>query len=60
MTVKHNTKSANSGSPGAAGSGGRVLEVLEAALHLALGWLVKVDGYVSQEEVQDEVVNVQA
>ncbi len=33
-------------SPGAAGSGGRVHKVLEAARHLALRGLMKVDGYV--------------
>ncbi len=49
------------GSPGAAGGGGCVHEVLEAAQFLALvGGLVKVDGYVRQEEAQDKVVNVQA
>ncbi len=48
------------GSPSTAGSDGRVHEVLEAAWHLALGGLVKVDGYVRQEEAGDEVVNVQA
>ena len=47
-------------SPGAAGGGGRVHEVLEAARHLELRELVKVNGYVCQEEAQDEVVNVQA
>jgi hypothetical protein len=35
-------------------------KVLEAAWHLALGGLVKVDGYGCQEEVRDEIVNVQA
>ncbi len=48
------------GRPGAAGGGGCVHEVLEAAWHLTLGGLVKVDGYIRQEEDQDEVVNVQA
>ncbi len=48
------------GSPGAAGSGGCVHEVLEAAPYLTLGGLVKVDGYVCQEEARDEVINVQA
>ncbi len=48
------------GSPGTAGNGGHVHEVLEAAWHLALGGLVKVDGYVCQQEAGDEVVNVQA
>ncbi len=37
-----------------------VHKVFEAAWHLALGGLVKVDGYVCQEEAGDEVVNVQA
>jgi hypothetical protein len=46
------------GSPDAAGSGTRVHEVLEAAQHLSLGGLVKVDGYVCQEEARDEVINV--
>jgi hypothetical protein len=45
---------------GTAGSGGHVHKVLEAARHLALGGLVKVDGYVHQEEAGYEVVNVQA
>ena len=45
--------------PGTAGSGGHVYKVLEAAWHLALGGLVKVDGYIHQEEARDEVVNVQ-
>ncbi len=40
--------------------GSRVHEALEAARHLALGGFVKVDGYVRQEEAQDEVGNVQA
>ncbi len=40
--------------------GSHVHKVLEAAWHLALGGLVKVDGYLCQEEAQDEVVNVQA
>ncbi len=48
------------GSPGTAGSGGHVHKVLEAAWHLALGGLVKVDGYIRQEEAGDEAVNVQA
>ncbi len=66
MAVKHNTKNANAkndvkaADPGTAGGGGRVHKVLAAAWHLALGGLVKVDGYVHQEEAQDEVVNVQA
>jgi hypothetical protein len=47
-------------SPGTTGSGGHVHKVLEAAWHLALGGLVKVDGYIRQEEAGDEVVNVQA
>ncbi len=39
---------------------GCVNEVLEAAWHLALvGGLVKIDGYVRQEDAQDKVVNVQ-
>ncbi len=41
------------GSPGAASSGDHVHEVLEAAQHLALGGLAKVDGYVCQERAQD-------
>ncbi len=49
------------GSPGAAGGGGHVLKGLAAAWHLALiRRLVKVDGYICQEEAQDEVVNVQS
>ncbi len=48
------------GSPGAASSGGRVQKVLEAAWQLALRGLAKVDGFIRQEEAQDEVVNVQA
>ena len=49
------------GSPSAIGSGGCVQEVLEAARYLALvGGLVKGDGYVRQEEAQDNVVNGQA
>ncbi len=48
------------GSPGAAVSGDHVHEVLEAPWHLALGGLVKVDGYVHQEEARVDVVNVQA
>ncbi len=47
-------------SPGTVGGGGRVHKVLEAAWHLALRELVKVDGYVCQEDARDEVVNVQA
>ncbi len=47
-------------SPGTAGTGGHVHDVLKAAWHLALGGLVKIDGYVHQEEAGDEVVNVQA
>ncbi len=48
-------------SPGTAGGGGCVHKVLEAAQYLApVGGLVKVDGYVRQEEAQDKVVNVQA
>ncbi len=50
-----------SGSPTAAGGGGCVHEVLKSAQYLALiGGLVKVDGYIRQEEAQDKVVNVQA
>jgi hypothetical protein len=37
-----------------------VHKVLEAAWHLAIGGLVKFDGYVCQEEAGYEVVNVQA
>ncbi len=49
------------GSPGTAGSGGCVNKVLEAAQYLTLvGGLMKVDGFVHQEEAQDRVVNVQA
>jgi hypothetical protein len=68
MAVKYNTKNANAMNtvkaaapgPGAAGGGGCVHKVLEAAQFLALvGGLVKVDGYVCQEEAQDKVVNVQ-
>ncbi len=46
------------GNPCATSSGGHVHKVLEAAWHLALRELVKVDGYVRQEEAQDEVENV--
>ena len=66
MTIKHNTKKCQrqefheGSSPGTAGSGGHGHKVLEAAWHLAVGGLVKVDGYVHQEEAGDEVVNVQA
>ncbi len=67
MAVKHNTKEhrcqeqCEGSSPGAAGGGGCVHKVLEAAQYLALvRGLMKVDGYVCQEEAQDEVVNVQA
>jgi hypothetical protein len=67
MAVKHNTKNSQcqecceGSSPGAAGCGGCVHEILEAAQYLALlGGLVKVDGYICQEEAQDKVVNVQA
>jgi hypothetical protein len=52
-----------SGCPDATGGGGCVHKLLEleAAQFLALvGGLVKVDGYVRQEETQDKVVNVQA
>jgi hypothetical protein len=35
-----------------------VHNILEAAGHLALGGLVKVDGYVPQEVAGDEVANV--
>ncbi len=47
---------------GAAGSDGRVYKVIAATRHLALGvgGLMKVDGYIRQEEAQDEVVNVKA
>jgi hypothetical protein len=48
------------GSPRAAGSGGHVHKVLAAAQHLALGRFMNVDGYIHQEEAQDEVLNVQA
>jgi hypothetical protein len=47
-------------SPGTAGGGGRVHKVLASAWHFALRGLVKVDGYICQEEAQDEVVNVLA
>ncbi len=67
MAVKHNTNNGQrhecceSGSPGAAGVGGCVHKVIEAAHYLTLvGGFVKVDGYVGQEEAQDKVVNVQA
>ncbi len=67
MAVKHNTTNGQhqehceGGSPGAAGGGGCVYEVLEAAQYLTLvGGLVKVDGYFCQEEAQDKVVNEQA
>jgi hypothetical protein len=66
MVVKHNTKSQHKercegGSPGAASGGGCVHKVLEAAQYLALvGGLVKVDGYVCQEEAQDKGVKAQA
>jgi hypothetical protein len=40
------------GSPRTTGGGGCVNQVLEAAWHLALGGLVKVDGYLHQEEDQ--------
>jgi hypothetical protein len=46
--------------PRPAGSGGHVHKVLENAWHHALGGLVKVDGYIPQEETRDEAVNVQA
>jgi hypothetical protein len=49
------------GSPGTIGGGRCVHKVLEAAQYLALiGGLAKVDGYIHQEEAQDNVVNVQA
>jgi hypothetical protein len=49
------------GSPGAAGGCGCVHEVLEAAQYLEIvGGLMKVHGYVYQEEAWDKVVNVQA
>jgi hypothetical protein len=48
------------GSPGAAGSGGRGHEVLATAEHFTLGEIVKVDGYICQEEAQYELVNAQA
>ncbi len=49
------------GGPGAAGGGGCVHEFLEAAQFLALvRGLMKVDGYVRQDEAQDKVVHVQA
>ncbi len=49
------------GSPGAAGGGGCVHKFLEAAQYLVLvRGLVKVDGYVCQEEAQNKVVIVQA
>jgi hypothetical protein len=65
MAVKHNMKSTNAkiavkaAAPETAGGGGHVHKVLEAAQHMALGGLVKIDGYVHQEKAQDEVVNVQ-
>ncbi len=47
-------------SPGAPSGGGCVHKVIEAAQYLALiRGLVKVDGYVRQEEAQDKVLNVQ-
>ncbi len=48
------------GSPSAAGGGGCDHENLEAAWHLTLVGLMKVDGYIRQEEAGGEVVNVQA
>jgi hypothetical protein len=53
MGVKHNTKSANTKNAMKAAAQallGLVHEVLAAARHLALGGLVKVDGYIHQEE----------
>ncbi len=47
-------------SPGAASVGGHNHKVLEAAWHLTLRGLTKVDDYLCQEEARDEVVNVQA
>jgi hypothetical protein len=48
------------GNPSAAGSGGCVQEILDAAQYLALvGGLMKVDGYIRQEKAQDKVVKVQ-
>jgi hypothetical protein len=48
------------GSPGTAGGGGCVRKVLAAAHHFAPGEFVKVDGYVCQEETQDDIAYVQA
>ncbi len=57
----HRQEHCEGSSRGAAGGGGCVHEVLEAAQYLTLvRGLVKVDGYVHQEEAQDKVVNVQA
>jgi hypothetical protein len=50
MAVKHKPKSANTKNPGTASGGGRVHKVLEAAWHLALRGLMKVDEYICQEE----------
>jgi hypothetical protein len=62
MAVKHKTakNAMTSSAPAPLDGGGCVQEVLEAARHLPLRGLVKVDGYVCQEEARDEVVNVQA
>jgi hypothetical protein len=40
----------------AADGGGHVHEVLAAAQHLALRGLVKVDGYIYQEEAQKAAI----
>ncbi len=64
MAVKHNTKNANAKNAVKVAAPvplAGVYKFLEAAQYLALvGGLVKVDGYVCQEEAQDKVVNVQA
>ncbi len=67
MAVKHNTKNANTKNAVKAAAPALLVVVvvsttfLEAAQYLALvGGLVKVDGYVCQEEAQDKVVNIQA
>jgi hypothetical protein len=55
MAVKQKMKSAN------AKNAMKVeAPVLAAARHLAPRGFMKVDGYVRQEEAQDEFVNVQA